>query len=84
MPAPPPRPEPSEGPPAATAGEEGPLNINEASYDQLRKLGLSVTQTGRVLASRDQGGGFKSLDELDSIPGFPRSFLSELKAKVTL
>jgi DNA uptake protein ComE-like DNA-binding protein len=60
------------------------VNVNEASYDQLRKLGLSVTQTGRVLAARDEAGGFKSLDELDGIPGFPRSFLSELKTKLTV
>ena len=59
--------------------EDAPLNINQATYEDLRRLRLSVTQTGRVLAYRDRVGGFKSLDELDRIPGFPKSFLTELK-----
>jgi DNA uptake protein ComE-like DNA-binding protein len=37
-----------------------------------------------VLAYRDRVGGFKSLDELDSIPGFPHSFLEELKRQLTV
>ena len=60
------------------------ININEASYGDLRNLNLSVTQAGRVLAHRERLGGFKSLDDLDEIPGFPRYFLVDLKAKFTL
>jgi hypothetical protein len=67
---------------AQPAGEQ--LNLNEATYDDLRRLRLSVTQTGRVLAYRDRSGGFASLDELDGIPGFPKSFLTELKRRLTL
>jgi DNA uptake protein ComE-like DNA-binding protein len=37
-----------------------------------------------VLAYRDRVGGFTSLDELDSIPGFPHSFLEELKRNLTV
>jgi DNA uptake protein ComE-like DNA-binding protein len=62
----------------------GPLNLNTATFDDLRALRLSVTQTGRVLAHRERIGGFKSLDDLDGIPGFPRSFLTELKPHLTL
>jgi DNA uptake protein ComE-like DNA-binding protein len=50
----------------------------------LRALKLSVTQTGRVLAHRESTGGFKSLDELDDIMGFPQEQLEELKRKLTL
>ena len=60
------------------------LSINDASYEELRTLGLSVTQTGRVLAHREQIGGFTSLDQLDEIPGFPRAFLDELKRRIQL
>jgi len=63
---------------------EGKLNLNQATYEQLRRLKLSVTQTGRVLAYRDRVGGFKSLDELDDIGGFPRAVVAELKLKLTL
>ena len=51
------------------------MRINDASFEQLRDLGLSVTQTGRVLAYRERLGGFRAVDELDEIPGFPRDFL---------
>ena len=58
------------------------LDVNNASYEDLRELGLSVTQTGRVLAYRERVGGFKSLDDLDAIPGFPRSFLTDFKQRL--
>jgi hypothetical protein len=53
--------------------------LNQATYERLRSLGLSVTQARRVLAHRERSGGFRSVDELDEIPGFPRILLEELK-----
>jgi len=58
--------------------------VNEATYDDLRRLNLSVTQTGRLLDHRNSLGGFKSLDQLDDIVGFPNDVLSELKRKLTV
>jgi DNA uptake protein ComE-like DNA-binding protein len=46
-------------------------------------MGLSVTQTGRVLAHRERVGQFESVDVLDDIPGFPREFVQELKGKLS-
>ena len=43
-----------------------------------------MTQAGRVLAHRDSAGGFGSLDELDQIPGFPKTFLESIKGRLTL
>ena len=87
-PSPPPaeaEPEPEEGPDAAPAAPAtGAVNLNEASYDDLRRLGLSVTQTGRVLSRREELGRFNSLDDLDAVPGFSRTFLDELKRSLTL
>jgi DNA uptake protein ComE-like DNA-binding protein len=82
-----PAPAPEAGPDQPTVespAAKPPLNLNEATYEQLRERSLSVTQTGRVLAYRDRVGGFTSLDELDSIPGFPHSFLEELKRNLTV
>ena len=82
-----PDPTPEAGPEQPTVespAAKPPLNLNEATYEQLRERSLSVTQTGRVLAYRDRLGGFTSLDELDSIPGFPHSFLEELKRNLTV
>ena len=90
-PAPPPAPEPSptaesgsDQPTVESPAAKPPLDLNQATYEQLRERSLSVTQTGRVLAYRDRVGGFSSLDELDSIPGFPHSFLAELKRNLTV
>jgi DNA uptake protein ComE-like DNA-binding protein len=47
----------------------GKLDLNAATFEQLRDLGLSVTLSARVISYRDTRGGFESLDELDEIPG---------------
>ncbi|HWO48660.1 MAG TPA: helix-hairpin-helix domain-containing protein, partial [Solirubrobacterales bacterium] len=61
-----------------------PLNLNDATFEQLRDVGLSVTQTGRVLAHRERSGHFASVDELEGIPGFPRDFLEQIKSRLTV
>lgn len=71
-------------PPAPVAPAGDPINLNEATFEELRDSGMSVTQTGRVLAHRERSGGFKSIDELESIPGFPREFLDEISSRLTI
>ena len=61
-----------------------PLNLNDATFEQLRDVGLSVTQTGRVLAHRERSGRFESVDELEGIPGFPQDFLTQIKSRLTV
>jgi DNA uptake protein ComE-like DNA-binding protein len=73
---------------AAPAVEQPPtpgaqLNLNTASFEQLRELGMSVTQTGRVLAYRERHG-FRSVDELSAIPGFPDGFLEGIRTRLTV
>jgi DNA uptake protein ComE-like DNA-binding protein len=57
----------------------GGPDVNEVSFEQLRELGLSVTQSARVIAYRETRGGFDSLDELDEIPGLPKDARATLK-----
>jgi DNA uptake protein ComE-like DNA-binding protein len=57
-------------------------SLSTASFEELRAVGLSVTQTQRVIEYREKHAGFNSLDELDSVPGFERSLLVELKSRV--
>jgi competence protein ComEA len=59
-------------------------DLNAMTFEDLRELGLSVTQTKRLLAQREQRGGFKSLDELDAVPGFPRDVLEDLRRATSL
>lgn len=58
---------------------EKPIALNEASFEQLRELGLSVNQAARLIAQRDQRGGFSSTDELDGLYGMPREIVDTLR-----
>lgn len=64
--------------------KKGVPDLNEASFEELRNLGLSVTQSARVIAYRDVRGGYQSLDELDEIPGLPKETRMDLRQKLTL
>lgn len=77
-------PEPRQPSPAATDddGAENRVSLSRADFDELRELGMSVTQAKRVIRYRDERNGFRTLDELDQVPGFPRSFLSGVKERV--
>jgi len=67
-----------------TAASKGKLELNEAKFEELRDLGLSVTQSARLIAYRDVRGGYESLDELDNVPGLPRETLADLRARLTV
>jgi competence protein ComEA len=60
------------------------VSISSASFAELRGLGLSVTQAKRIIDYRERSQGFKSLDELDYMPGFSTAFLNGLKERLTL
>jgi DNA uptake protein ComE-like DNA-binding protein len=59
-------------------------NLNQATFEQLRDIGFSVTQATRVITYRERQQGFKSLDDLADVPGMPRQFLRDVKPKLTL
>jgi len=84
---------PAEGPPAAAgspapeaAGESPParVNINEATFETLRSLGCSVTQTARILSTRAARGGFGSVDELADVPGLPAALREDLIGRLAV
>jgi DNA uptake protein ComE-like DNA-binding protein len=57
----------------------GTLDLNRASFEQLRVAGLSVTQAARLIGQREQLGGFKSVDDVDAVVGLPRDLKQSLK-----
>ena len=71
-------PEPEE----PDAEDKVPVSLSEADYNQLRALGMSVTQAKRVMRYRREHEGFKTLDELDRVPGFTRNFLDQVKTRL--
>jgi DNA uptake protein ComE-like DNA-binding protein len=62
----------------------GKVPLNGASFDELRNLGLSITQSERLISYRDSRGGFESLNEIDEVPGFPADVRQALKDQLTL
>ena len=60
------------------------INLNSVTFEQLRANDLSVTQATRLLAHRERMGGFKSVDDLDAVDGFPAEVLAGLKGRATV
>jgi hypothetical protein len=61
---------------------DGRLNLNQATFAELRSLNLSVTQSRRLLAYGKRFGGYESIEELDVVPGFPKDVRERLKRQV--
>jgi competence protein ComEA len=53
-----------------TSPSQGQININTAGTDQLERLpGVGPAMAGRILAYRQQAGGFQKIEELQEISG---------------
>lgn len=59
-------------------------DLNEVTFEQLRGMGLSVTQAARLLDLRSAQDGFTSLEALEGLPGFPDALRDEIKQRLTL
>jgi competence protein ComEA len=74
--------------PAAGAGASapsGPVNLNTATAEQLDGLdGVGPATAAKILAFRQQHGGFSSVSQLDQIPGIGPKKLAALRGKVTV
>jgi DNA uptake protein ComE-like DNA-binding protein len=75
--------EPDPGPVDAAA-PAGTLNLNTASFEQLREAELSVTQATRILAYRERFGGYRSVSDLEKVPGFPPELVTRLAGRLTV
>ena len=60
----------------------GPLDVNKASFEQFRELGMSVTEATRVIAYRERRNGFQSVDDLDAVPGLSKK-LTKIRDQLT-
>jgi competence protein ComEA len=84
------------GPPAVGAGAGataggggaagpagGPINLNSATAEQLDQLdGVGPATAQKIIAYRQQHGGFRSVDELDQVPGIGPKRLAALRDHV--
>ena len=75
---------------AAQAGtgapaDPGPLDLNRATMDQLEALpGIGAVKAAAILAVRDSRGGFRSMEELESVRGIGPALVARLRPLVVL
>jgi DNA uptake protein ComE-like DNA-binding protein len=60
------------------------LDVNGATFEQLREAGLSIPQSARLIERRRLGGAFKSMDELAKLRGFSGRKLRGLQNKLRI
>lgn len=72
----------SPAPPAAPPGAV--FDLNSGTPEEFRSLGMSVTQTRRLIEFRERNGGYASVDDLDRVVGFSREFLAQTKPRLTV
>lgn len=75
----------SGGAPGAAPGAGGRLNLNTATLAQLDALpGVGPVLAQRILAHRDQHGGFRSVGDLRQVDGIGDARYEQLKDLVTV
>jgi len=69
----------------AAAGGGAPLNLNTATPEQLDRLdGVGPATVQKIVAYRQAHGGFRSVAELDQVPGIGPKRLAALRPHLTV
>src|SRR5205085_3899030 len=78
----------SSGTSGAAAGQGGsaaPINLNTATAEQLETLdGIGPATAQKILAYRQEHGGFRSVGELDRVSGIGPAKMAALRDHVTV
>ena len=70
--------------PAWDPADDSRVQLNSATFEDLRRIGLSVTQAARVIAYRDTHGGFAEIGQLREVRGLSREDLQLLTDRASL
>ena len=61
------------------------VNVNTATQEQLESLnGIGPAKAKAIIDYRQKNGGFKTLEDLDKVPGIGEGVLGKIKSDVTL
>lgn len=76
----PPRPRPIAPRRAVTSGTKGSgeLDLNAASFEDVRALGLTIGEAARFISQRDRRRGLRFVEEVETFYGIP----AEVKRKI--
>jgi competence protein ComEA len=74
------------GPAGGAAPGGGPLvNLNTATVEELQTLpGVGPVLAGRIVAYREEHGGFRSVEELREVAGIGDATFAELEPRITV
>ena len=65
--------------------EEGKVNLNEASREELMTLpGVGEAKADSILSYREENGGFDSIEEIMEISGIKEGVFEKMKDKITV
>jgi len=70
--------------PPPVSGSAAAVNLNTATFEELREAELSVTQATRILAYRERFGGYSSIEDLGKVPGFPADEVEAQRGRFTV
>ncbi|MBU1689862.1 MAG: ComEA family DNA-binding protein [Gammaproteobacteria bacterium] len=69
----------------ATAAFAGPVNLNSATTAELEVLnGVGPVKAKAIMDYRVKNGPFKSVDDLEKVPGFGKKTVDKLRADLTV
>ncbi len=76
-----PLPESADGSPPA----DGPINLNSATAEELETLsGIGPTRAADIIEYRQAHGDFKSIEEIQEVPGIGPATFERLKDQITV
>ena len=62
-----------------------PLNLNRATAEELAGLpGIGAELAGRIVACREERGGFESVEEIMEVPGIGEGKCAALEGRITV
>jgi DNA uptake protein ComE-like DNA-binding protein len=66
---------------AASDDADRRVRLRDATFEDLSRLGLSATQSRRLIRLRDENA-LRSLDDLDEVPGIPSVLAQEVRSQL--
>ena len=70
---------------ALTGSAAAAVNINTATKDELTSLkGIGEKRAQEIIDYRKKNGDFKSVDELEKVPGIGPGIMKQIRAEVTV